>query len=1070
LTLTLLVSLIVVICPVYSQQSSSVDQQIAKGQAAFDKHDYKTAISLWEQALAQLRRADVKRRAGDLAFNIGVANYYFGDSAKALVAFKEALAVARKSKNRPNEANALAKIGVVERNLGRYDDALRSLRQALKIHRAINSRLAEADDLNSIGNIEDRLGRYGDALASFRQALLIHREVKNRLGEADVLGNIGNVEEELARYDDSLRSQRQALKIHREIKNRLGVGNDLGNIGIVELDLGRYDDALRSNRQALAIHREMKNRPQEAIQLGNIGNVEEGLGRYDDALRVYQEARAIFGATMNPQGEADVLANIGNVEVDLGRYDDALSAYEQALVIHRKIKSRLGEAAGLGNIGNVEYRVGRYAEALRSLKQALTINQELKDRLGEANNRTAIGTVEEDLGRYDDALRSLQQALKIHRQIKSRPGEAEDLDNIGIVEEDLKRYDEALGSYQRALAIDREIKDPRGEANALGNIGNVEILLSRYEDALRFAHDGVALDRQLPNPEGLWRALRIVASAEAHLNRHDAAVADYDAALDQIEKLRAGLAQTKRSSFFSNKLFAYDEYIAYLQKLNRRFPSEGYDRKALEVLERKEARAVLEEIAGSAARRFRGVPPEVIAQDKATQAAVEAARQRLAKFYGAAPAVAAARAALNTATAHRAAFEKALRPQYPAYYALLYPKPITLRELQNVLGADEALLAYDAVAGESVLFVVTRDGLAMVPLQGSAVLAKAVERVHEHIDDMLAHTSVPKLERDAAADLPRFAADSYALYRQLIPAAAAPLIAKKHLIIIPSGPLYNVSWEALVTKGPATASRYLLEDHAISYTPSGSLLALVRKTEHSDRQRAPLLAFANPAFGDAAAGGTPSGSYAALLYKALRTASGGPFDDLKGAADEARGVRDALHAPADSVITGEEATKARLFALNASHQLATYRYLLFATHAVLTHEVKGVDQPALVLAHPDRDGFVTMADVFGLSLDADFVALSACNTARGTGNPGEGISGLTRAFLYAGTPAISVTLWEVVDEAAPQISPPFFAAMSAGVSPAEALRQAKLKMLKSSQARFRHPYAWAPSVIFGDGR
>jgi CHAT domain-containing protein len=125
-----------------------------------------------------------------------------------------------------------------------------------------------------------------------------------------------------------------------------------------------------------------------------------------------------------------------------------------------------------------------------------------------------------------------------------------------------------------------------------------------------------------------------------------------------------------------------------------------------------------------------------------------------------------------------------------------------------------------------------------------------------------------------------------------------------------------------------------------------------------------------------------------------------------------------------------------------------------------------------VLAHPERgDGLLTMADVFGLSLDADFVALSACNTGvAATDSGGEGISGLTRAFLFAGTPAISVTLWEVYDEAAPQITPAFFAGMHVGsMSSAEALRRAKLALLQSPEARFRHPYSWGPSVIFGDG-
>jgi CHAT domain-containing protein len=136
---------------------------------------------------------------------------------------------------------------------------------------------------------------------------------------------------------------------------------------------------------------------------------------------------------------------------------------------------------------------------------------------------------------------------------------------------------------------------------------------------------------------------------------------------------------------------------------------------------------------------------------------------------------------------------------------------------------------------------------------------------------------------------------------------------------------------------------------------------------------------------------------------------------------------------------------------------------------VLPNEVSGVQQPALVLAHPERDGFLTMGDVLGLSLDADFVALSACNTGAGAAASGEGVSGMTRAFIYAGTPAISVTLWDVDDRAAPQITPAFFAGMDAGMPPADALRHAKLTQLASPSALLRHPYAWGPAVIFGDG-
>jgi CHAT domain-containing protein len=143
---------------------------------------------------------------------------------------------------------------------------------------------------------------------------------------------------------------------------------------------------------------------------------------------------------------------------------------------------------------------------------------------------------------------------------------------------------------------------------------------------------------------------------------------------------------------------------------------------------------------------------------------------------------------------------------------------------------------------------------------------------------------------------------------------------------------------------------------------------------------------------------------------------------------------------------------------------------LFATHAVLPDEVEGLVQPALVLAHPERgDGFVTMSDVLGLTLDADVVSLSACNTGRGTLTHGDGVRGLTQAFMFAGTPVVTVTLWQLSDAAAAESTPAFYAGLKAGKSPAAALRDAKLALLHGDDALLRYPFFWAPTVVFGDG-
>ncbi len=1046
----------------FSQVPATTGQSIAAGEAAFERGDYGRAIALWETALPALEGAKDKR-AADLLFLIGQAYAKREDFPHALVALDRALAHYREIRDRLGEADDLGLLGTVQERLGRYEAALVSYRAALTIDRQSKDPRGQADDLGRIGEVELILGRYDDAFAVQQQALAIDRELKNRRGEAQDLGNIGNVEENLGRYEDALAAHQRALAIDREIKDRLGEANDLGNIGNVEEKLGRVAAALASHQAASAIHRELANRLEEAKDLSNIAGVQESLGNYDEALAGHQEALSIDRTIANRPGEAGDLNNIGTVEEALGRDDDALVEYRQALAIHSALGDQLGKAGVLGN----------------------------------------IGTVEEDLGQFDAALASHRQALAIERAIENRLGEANDLGNIGDAEENLGHEDAALAAYREALTIYRAIGNPNGEAAALANAGAVEDLRGHYDDALHALHEAIALDKRLSDRDGLWRSLSFAAFAEAHLQHREAALADYDAALEQIESLRAGLELGERSKFFGPKLGLYDEYIAYLLELDAKFPGQGYDRKALEIFERKSARAVLEQVGQSAAQHFRGVPAEVVAAEREADGAAERAQAALSKLLSATQAdqiaIASAEQDLAAAKARAATLEASIKAQYPAYYELRHPQPLLARcgqapcatiaaFQQTVLRPGELLLVYDLLQGQSVLWLIDRDRVQPVPLAPSAGIDKAVARLGTHVAGMLVPgVSAARRERSAAADLPAFAADSYALYRLLVPEAAAAALGRaKSLIVVPSGSLYRLAFETLVSKDPASTAQphYLIEDLPVSYVPSASLLAVVRTSyARPSAGRNPLLAFANPTFGAAEPGQARGlSSYAGLQLAAVRSAfrsdSGAAplgetvFPALPGTQVEADAVRAALGAPGASLLWGEAATRQRVLDLNASDALRTYQYVLFATHAVLPSEIEGLTQPAIVLAHPERgDGLLTMADVFGLSLDADFVTLSACSTGVAAGDTsGEGISGLTRAFLYAGTPALSVTLWEVDDDAAPQITPPFFAAMHAGkLSAAQALRRAKLAMIASSQARFRHPYAWGPSVIFGDG-
>ena len=126
---------------------------------------------------------------------------------------------------------------------------------------------------------------------------------------------------------------------------------------------------------------------------------------------------------------------------------------------------------------------------------------------------------------------------------------------------------------------------------------------------------------------------------------------------------------------------------------------------------------------------------------------------------------------------------------------------------------------------------------------------------------------------------------------------------------------------------------------------------------------------------------------------------------------------------------------------------------------------------ALVLAHPEREGYLTMGDVFGLKLNAELVSLSACNTGRGSEVKGEGVVGLTRAFMYAGTPAVAVTLWSVESYSAKELNVGMYQYLSRKPGRAAALQKIKLALLRGQKGdQYREPFFWAPLVVFGDGQ
>ncbi|MDM8541294.1 CHAT domain-containing protein [Desulfococcaceae bacterium HSG9] len=1068
---------------------TEMNRLIEAGKKAFDAAEYDKAQALWKQGLTIARKTGNQKRIGYLLASIGLA---LGCDDEALTYYEQALAIHKEIGDRSVVGANLIGIGSVCQQLGRYDEALTYYEQALAIHKEIGNRRGQGTNLTNIGAVYAYLDRYDEALTYSEQALAIHKEIGDRRGVGRNLGNIGVVYRSLGRYDEALTYHKQALAIHKEIGDRHGEGVDFSNIGGAYTYLGRYEEALTYLEQALAIKKKIGDRRGEGMVFRNIGGAYTYLGRYEEALTYQEQALAIDKEIGNRHGEGADLTNIGGVYRNLGRYDEALTYHERSLAIRKEIGDRHGEGVVISNIGNVYANLGRNDEALTYYEQALAIRKEIGDRHGEGMAISNIGNVYANLGRNDEALTYYEQALAIKKKIGDRGGDSMVISNIGNVYANLGQDDKALTFYEQALAIAKEIGYRNGEGTSLIGIGTVYIKQGQYDKARLSFAGSLKISETVGAPETLWRAQGGLAGTEAKAQMYDAAIQHFKQALDTIEQMRAGIsAKETQISFMQDKLFVYDWLIVLLQSLHLKNPDKGYDRQSLEIFERKQGRILLEETGKSRARNYAGIPDKIVTEENrlADQIAklrddLVAERSKPQKNINS-KRIRELEDRLKERLTEERRLQERIKKEYPDYYALKYPKPAPLKEIQTkVLKPGEMMLVYGVMEEQTSLWVIGPGQFALHTIDaGTEELKQKVTQYRRLV------INIEERDKDGKAidrEKDKTEAEIANLYALLFPdAVQKALVQAETIYIIPTGPLYLLPFEALQTKSPEGKAkpRYLIEDHAVAYLSSASLLKIIRDAQARKKHQPeyPLLAWADPVYKKTSAAAEKRGtqerseSFSEMRAMTLRDVTGTGFERLKETADEVREISEILKAPEKSgpLFLRKDASRSNVFKLNKSEKLDDYRYVVFACHARIPDLVNQISQPSLILSHPDPqtqgEGFLTMADVFGLQFNADLITLSACNTGRGKVIKGEGVIGLTRAFMYAGTPAVAVTLWSVESMSAKELNVGMFKHLNAGKNRAEALRAIKLDMIRGKYAAmWRKPQFWAPLVVFGD--
>jgi tetratricopeptide (TPR) repeat protein len=784
----------------------------------------------------------------------------------------------------------------------------------------------------------------------------------------------------------------------------------LTGIGAIQRKRCEYVEALRTQRRALRAARTAGNRRWEALTIARIGELHDVLGDTESAWRDLAAAVRYFAETNDRLRLSAALTNLGKLHRRRGEYGLALTCHEHSYELHEEMGDELGKAKALVSLGVVYGSLGERDRALEFYERALAVQEKAAARSDVALTLRNLGSAYSKRGEFDRGIALIERGNALSRKIGDRPGLASGLYTLGFVRQVRGQYDQALAALEAALEIHESLGQRVDAAETLRWMGTVHWKRGDREEALEEMERARALAAECGAVGKEIHSLWSLARWRLELGEPAEAVRLAREGVEKLPRVLGHLGEERAAE--------YRGRWAGLVELGVRAGREIGDVSVVAFfLESGRAGALLESMGGRDALAGVSLPKEIRQLETDARARVFEARARLERAgrLGERKEIQAAREALDSAEEGFLTVVARLRRTAKQEAAVTYPSAAPLAEIRACLRDGETLVLYALVGEESVALVVTTEGGRIVSLGSTAEIEAAVADFSPHATEGELGARIEKLRAKLVATL---GLDE----------------GTKRLLVSPDGRLAYVPFALLA------------EGRDVAYVPSGTTLVLLRG-EEQDRAEG-VLALGDPENG--------------------ATAEPDPVAALRGGFDLVRlpATREEAKAIGDTLLLGSEATEAGFARAVATRP--RWRAVHFACHGLVDPDRPTLS--ALALAKdPANDGYLTCLEVIRSRIPADLVALSACETARGKAYRAEGIVGLTRAFMVAGSPRILCSLWKVDDAATRALMGRFYELWNPeegeGLPAATALRRAQESV--RSREEWRHPRYWAAWVLWG---
>lgn len=774
-----------------------------------------------------------------------------------------------------------------------------------------------------------------------------------------------------------------------------------------------------------------------ARALLTLGEIESRDGDNERAVRKLQASLALYQGLGRGNSSYDlylerIYSALGRAYPEVGESARALLYLGKALEI-ATAESDTNMIASLRNdIGVLYLEQEDYAQANAQFSESLKIYVALKDHREEARVLLNLGVVDQRRANNDEALRYLRGSLEAATATDIAEVQIAADEGIGVVLTAKRDFHGAIEALDKGLAIAKRLSDKTRQTEIIWRMAQVYYEMGNYSQSAALAESAVALARASRLSKLLYLATTTLGESYASQKKVEIAIGTLTQAVEEVEALRDQVAgrEEERQVFFESKVTPYQALMDLLIQQGRSFD-------ALLYAERAKGRILLDVLSGGRAELAKALTPAEGENAKRLNHNISDLNEQIRK------------AETNDSASLDSLYTRldAARLEYQSFQDAAF---VTHPEL-NVRSGRAATIDRSGIDG------LTRN-------RGSAYLEYVVSKDHVYLFVLTATKSnelqlkcyrlmIPPAElvrkvdqfHDQLANLnPDYSGNARELYSLLVAPAAEQLKGVDTLCIVPDGVLWNLPFQALMPVN----EHYLLEDHAIYYAPSLSVLREMSQRKRVGRNANSLIAFGNPVIGK----------------DEQRQVDLCPLPEAE---NEVGSIAKTAGLDAKRVFIGRDASEKAFKTL-----VPGFSVIHLATHGVLDNRNPMYSHLLLTKTEGDaeNDGLLEAREIIEMRLDADLAVLSACDTANGKIAPGEGVMGMSWAFFVAGCRSMLVSQWKVNSSSTSQLMVNFYQQSDlvrnrSGGANARALRAADLQLMKDD--RYRHPFFWAGFVLVG---